>query len=101
MSKSIINNECRCFRCWTTRNLEKHHIFSAAYRERAERYGCWVYLCHDHHTGNHGVHTTTEGKQYWNYLKKIAKSHFTTLYSEELFEKEFKGAFIERKPKKL
>lgn len=95
MSKSLISNEPRCFRCWTTKNLEKHHIFSSSYRRKAEKYGMWVYLCHEHHTGTEGVHSAG-GRQYWNYLKKIAKSHFEAEYGKELFEKEFKGAYIER-----
>lgn len=98
MSKSIISNEPRCFRCWTTKNLHRHHIFSNGYKDRAEKYGLWVYLCQEHHTGKEGVHSAG-GRQYWNYLKKIAKSHFVTLYGEELFEKEFKGAYIERTEK--
>lgn len=71
------------------------NIYAGAFRNKSEKYGAWCYLCWNHHVGNEGVHTA-KGTQYWNYLKKIAKSHFEAEYGKELFEKEFKGAYIER-----
>ena len=57
MSKSIISNEKRCFRCGTTIWLERHHIFGGAMRKKSEHFGLWVYLCHRHHNEPpNGVH---------------------------------------------
>lgn len=58
MSKSIIQDNKDCYRCHTVLNLEKHHCLFGPYRKKAETDGLWVYLCHNHHTGDQGVHTT-------------------------------------------
>ena len=62
MSKSLISNERKCFICDTTLGLHKHHIFfGTANRKPSEKYGCWVYLCGEHHNlSNAGVHFNRE-----------------------------------------
>lgn len=89
MAKSIISNEKECFRCKTTINLHKHHIFSGPFRNKSEKYGCWCYLCMTHHTGSQGVHTHN-GTEYWKQLKQLCQRKFEEQYSHELFMKEFK-----------
>lgn len=55
--KSIISNNKECYICKTNRNLEKHHIINGyGLRDKSEKYGLWVYLCREHHTGQYGVH---------------------------------------------
>lgn len=57
MAKSIMQEEKECYICHTTQNLEKHHVFGAAYRKKSERDGLTVYLCHNHHNEPpEGVH---------------------------------------------
>ena len=56
MAKSIISNERECYICHTQRDLQRHHIFGGPNRRRSDDDGLWIYLCVDHHTGNHGVH---------------------------------------------
>lgn len=57
MIDSIISNEKECFRCGTTLNLHRHHIFGGSRRKISERFGCWVYLCANHHNmTNNGIH---------------------------------------------
>lgn len=36
-----------CGRNGSVDPLDKHHIFGGAYRKKSEKYGLWVYLCHD------------------------------------------------------
>ena len=62
MSKSIISNERRCIVCGTNLNLHKHHIFhGTANRKKAEKHGCWCYLCALHHNMHpHSVHLNHE-----------------------------------------
>lgn len=39
-----------CFLCGrngATDPLDRHHLFSGAYRKKADRLGLWVYLCHN------------------------------------------------------
>lgn len=55
--KSILQENKECFICHTTTGLECHHcIHGVANRKIADRTGLWVWLCREHHTGNHGVH---------------------------------------------
>ena len=49
MSKSILSNEKRCWVCGKITNIEKHHIFGGGCRKLSEKYGIWIYLCHEHH----------------------------------------------------
>lgn len=57
MSKSIMSNERECYYCGSPYSLEKHHVYSGSGRRKlAEKYGCWCYLCHEHHTGDTGAH---------------------------------------------
>lgn len=56
-SKSIMQDEKKCYICGMTRGLERHHVFGAAYRKKSDRLGLTVYLCHYHHNEPpHGVH---------------------------------------------
>lgn len=59
--ESIIQTDKRCFLCG--RNgaadpLDLHHIFCGPYREKSDRYGLTVYLCHNacHIFGPNAVH---------------------------------------------
>lgn len=78
--------------CKTTRNLEEHHIFAGAYRNKSEQYGLKVYLCHEHHTGTDGVHS---GNVWLNrILKRTAQVAFIKAYPEidftEIFGRNWK-----------
>lgn len=95
MAKSIIQDGKYCMRCGTTQNLHLHHIFAEPFRKKADQYGLTCFLCFDHHVGNHGVHNTTEGHEYWTKLKKLAQEEFERRYSHELFMEEFKRNYIE------
>ena len=55
---SIIQTEKECFFCHSTRDLHKHHIFfGSANRKLSEEYGCWCWLCANHHNmSSEGVH---------------------------------------------
>lgn len=56
MSQSILQNERECWFCGSRIGLEEHHIFAGtANRRISEQYGLKVYLCHRHHTGDHGA----------------------------------------------
>lgn len=55
-------------RCWLCgRNgmndpLDRHHIFPSALRDKSEKYGLVVYLCHDrcHENGKYAAHRNAE-----------------------------------------
>ena len=53
---SIMQTAKRCYICGSCAGLERHHVLSGtANRKLSEKYGLWVWLCHEHHTGKHGV----------------------------------------------
>ncbi len=49
--------EGRCFFCGTDRQIERHHIFPGFNRQKSDRMGLIVPLCHAHHNEPpNGVH---------------------------------------------
>ena len=61
MSKSILQDEKKCWVCGTTYNLHKHHIFGAGLRSTSEKNGLWIWLCAPHHNmSDEGVHFNAE-----------------------------------------
>lgn len=72
--------------CKTTRNLERHHCFLGPRRKAAEKWGLWIWLCHDHHTGRNGVHFNRE---FMEELQEYAQTVFEGLYGYEEFMQEF------------
>lgn len=56
MGKSIMQNDKSCYFCGRVTGLEKHHVFAGvANRPWSDRLGLWVWLCHEHHTGQSGA----------------------------------------------
>ena len=50
-----------CAICGKWCDVEKHHIFGGANRDKSETYGLCVYLCNAHHTQHpDGVHRNNE-----------------------------------------
>ena len=83
---SIVQKEKVCLVCHTTQNLESHHIFPGARRQLSEEYGLKVWLCHEHHTGIHGVHFD---KVFMQELKELGQIVFTEKYGDALFFERF------------
>lgn len=56
--KSVVSNERKCWVCGRSEPLHKHHIYYGnANRRLSEKYGCWVWLCPEHHNmSKWGVH---------------------------------------------
>ena len=76
--KSVLQSEKECWVCRTTLNLEDHHIiYGWANRRLSEKYGLKVWLCHEHHTGNTGVHSNQKLNKD---LRKLAQTYFEEHY---------------------
>lgn len=89
--KSIIQQTKVCWVCGNP-NVEEHHIFyGSANRKKSDRLGLTCYLCHEHHTGNTGVHFN---KTLDLLLKKYAQQKFEEMYSHEEFMKIFKRNYL-------
>lgn len=92
MTKSIISNEKECFLCGRQINLERHHIMAGtANRKLSEKYGLWVYLCHDCHTGVDGAqYNAAAGLE----LKRTAQRVFEKKHSHELWMDVFRKNYL-------
>lgn len=56
MKPSILQRDRVCYLCGRTFSLERHHIFAGVGRRSlSEKYGLWVWLCHNCHTGTDGA----------------------------------------------
>lgn len=89
--KSIIQDNKECFICRSP-NVEDHHIFyGTGNRQLSEQYGLKVWLCYEHHRGNHGVHFN---KALDDRLKATAEKRFYEVYPYD-FKRLFYGDGIE------
>lgn len=91
---SIVERGYHCYLCqimedkWNFKDLQLHHIFhGTANRKLADQYGCYVYLCPEHHLyGEDAVHRNNEVDVG---LKKIAQVRFEQEYNHEKFMEVF------------
>ena len=82
----------RCAVCGCRVNLERHHIFGGvANRPLSEKYGLWVWLCKEHHTGKDGVQYDKKRNQAFKRLAQIA---FEARYSHEEWMNVFKKNYL-------
>jgi len=81
MSDSILQTKKECYISGSRINLEKHHIMAGtANRKLSEKYGLWVWLNHDLHTGDHGAQYEIDLNLQ---LKRDAQKAFEEKYSHE------------------
>ena len=88
MKNSIMQADVQCYFCGRKTMLQRHHVMSGtANRKISDRYGLWIWCCHDCHTGKYGVQYNAKKAKL---LKKEAQITFEEMYSEELWMKEFR-----------
>lgn len=85
--RSIIQKAKECYLCRhlyyqiNTKNLEEHHIiYGTGSRQVSERLGLKVWLCHEHHQGDKGVHYNPELRYM---LCKIAQVKYEARHSHQ------------------
>ena len=92
MSESLLQTEKECWFCGAQVNLERHHIFAGtANRPISEKYGLWVYLCREHHTGKKGAQYDPDMNLQ---LKQEAQRKFEQIYSHDLWMKVIKKNYL-------
>lgn len=92
MSESIMQTQKECYLCGRKTCLERHHTLSGvANRKLSEKYGLWVYLCHDCHTGPDGAQYNPEKNRE---LKKQAQIAFEELYGHQKWMSVFMKNYI-------
>ena len=92
MKESIMQHKKECYICGRQFGLEAHHVLAGpANRKLSDKYGLWVYLCHNCHTG-------TDGAQYAKELnlrlKREAQEAFEKIYDRETFISVFGKSYL-------
>lgn len=91
-SKSIMQENRSCYLCGKQYCLERHHVLGGtANRKLSERYGLWVYLCHNCHTGTDGAQYDKEKNRM---LKMEAQMAFEELYGHEKWMQVFRRNYL-------
>ena len=85
MKSIVVDDLSECFFCGRPATEIHHILHGTANRKIADRYGLIVGLCHEHHTGDTGVHFDPDKDLY---LKQLAQRKFTEKHSEALWQKE-------------
>ena len=75
-----MQNGERCWYCGGQIGLERHHVMTGPNRKLAEKYGLWVWVCHDHHTGKDGVQYN---RQKADALKRLGQIAFEARHSHD------------------
>lgn len=90
--KSLLQNEKKCYITGSIDNLHKHHVYMGANRQKADKWGCWVWLSADwHNMSNYGVHFN---KELDLKLKKEMQEAFEKKYSHEKFMEVFHKNYL-------
>lgn len=85
--KSIVQKDKKCFICGTEIGLERHHIFGAANRQKSERYGLTVWMCHYHH--NEPPEGAHYNKDTADLLHEVGQYAFEQTHTRKQFLQEF------------
>lgn len=90
--KSILQSEKECYICHTLYDIEEHHVYyGSANRRQSTRWGLTLWLCHEHHTGNSGVHFN---KDLDTELKQMAQAKFEETHTREEFHQIFGKSYL-------
>lgn len=94
MDSIIQKHTDSCFMCGSRRWLEWHHVFGGAMRDKSEKYGLKVRLCHYcHNEPPNGVHQNQEIRLKLQALaQKKAMEHYG--WTVEDFRKEFYKSYV-------
>ena len=92
MTRSILQDEQVCYFCPKYYGLERHHIMAGtANRKLSEKYGLWVWLCKDHHTGKGGA----QYEKVLNILlKQRAQQAFESIHGHRLWMDLFRKNYL-------
>ncbi len=97
---SVIQREKCCYVCYTTKDLEAHHVYFGfdGDRELSEKWGMKVWLCARHHRDNrYGVHFN---KDFERSLKETAQRIFEVRFPDEDFVEIFGRNYIDEELEK-
>ena len=73
-------------------DLERHHIMAGvANRPLSEKYGLWIWLCHEHHTGRNGVQYDRKLNER---IKRLGQIAFEARFSRDEWMKVFRKNYL-------
>ena len=81
----------KCYLTGRTYDLDKHHVFNNAFRDKSEKWGLWVYLNNDVHMK---VHQTPQGQKVARWLKQKGQEAFERKYGHDKFIEEFRKNYL-------
>ena len=82
--RSILQTEKKCFISGRDYALQKHHIFRGKNRKLSEKYGFWVWLNVEYHTGQMGIHLSTR-YEILSELQKKCQEKFEEKHTRDEF----------------
>lgn len=92
MARSILQKDKVCYLCPREYGLERHHIMAGtANRRISEKYGLWVWLCQEHHTGKEGAQYE---KDLNRLLKRQAQRVFESIHGRGLWMDVFRKNYL-------
>jgi len=89
MTKSIMQDERRCYITGRTDRLDLHHVFSGPRRKASTKYGCWCWLTHEIHMELHD-----RNKELDKMLRRACQEKFEEIYSREEFMEVFGKSYL-------
>jgi len=90
--KSIIQDNKECYFCHKIEGIALHHCFPGRNRKASDKYGFVVYLCHNHHVGNEGVH---RDNQSLSIFKRLCQAKFEQTHTRKEFIKIIGKSYLE------
>ena len=91
-SKSIIQKDERCFFCGRQIGLERHHVMAGnPNRKWSEKYGLWIWCCHEDHVGKNGVQYNRKKA---DSLKRLAQIAFEARHSHQEWMDVFRKNYL-------
>lgn len=91
-SESIMQTEKQCWYCGRKTMLERHHVMTGtANRKLSERFGLWIWCCHEDHVGIGGVQYDRKKS---DELKADAQMAFEAVYGHDAWMKTFYRNYI-------
>jgi hypothetical protein len=80
--RSIIQKGDECYFCGSSENLEIHHVFGGATRDRSETYGLTVKVCRKCHDE---LHFSKDSRKMMDSLRAEAQRKFEEAHTHEEF----------------
>ena len=90
-SRSILQQDERCFFCGRQTGLERHHVMAGPNRKHSETYGLWIWCCHEDHTGKDGIQYNRKKS---DGVKRLAQIAFEARHGHDKWMEVFRKNYL-------